>query len=56
MGDGSGLFSSHPRSYSMAQLLFLVCFSEASLFPIGVAVVVIRSLLLTFVEWKGEGT
>ena len=42
-------------STSLALLLFLICFSGAGLFPIGVIVVLFQSLLLTVVEWKGKG-
>ena len=39
----------------MAMGLFLICFSMADLFPVGIVVVLFQSLLLTLVEWKGKG-
>jgi len=42
-------------STSMAMGLFLICFSMADLFPVGIVVVLFQSLLLTLVEWKGKG-
>jgi hypothetical protein len=41
-------------STSMALLLFVVCFSGENIFPVGVIVVLLQSLLLTLVEWKGK--
>ena len=42
-------------STSMALLLFVVCFSGENIFPVGMIVVLLQSLLLTLVEWKGKG-
>ena len=39
----------------MALLLFVVCFSGENIFPVGMIVVLLQSLLLTLVEWKGKG-
>ena len=41
-------------STSMAMGLFLVCFSGKNLFPLGIVVVVLQSLLLTVLDWKGR--
>jgi len=41
-------------STSLAMLLFLVCFSGARLFPWGLVVVAIQSLLLTILDWKAR--
>lgn len=41
-------------STSMALVLFLVCFSGERLFPWGLGVVVMQSLLLTILDWKAR--
>ncbi|MCH2203632.1 MAG: hypothetical protein MK102_16815 [Fuerstiella sp.] len=41
-------------STSMAMGLFLICFSGKNLFPLGIVVVVLQSLLLTGLDWKGR--
>jgi len=41
-------------STCMALLLFIITFAGGDLFPIGIAVVFLQSLLLTIVEWKGK--
>ena len=41
-------------STSVALVLFLVCFSVENFFPVGILVVLLQSLLLTVIEWKGK--
>ena len=53
-GNRRWVFLQH-GSTTMALLLFVVCFSAGKLFPIGIIVVILQSLLLTLVEWKGRG-